>query len=351
MAFKLLRFLLFPFSLLYGLVVLVRNVFFDWGIFRATSFDIPVLVIGNITLGGSGKSPMTEYLIRLLKSDKKVAVLSRGYGRKTKGFRWVELQSKAIEVGDEPLQFKHHFPDISVAVCEDRVTGLSQLANANEVVLLDDAFQHRWLKPSLSILLLEYSSIRTPNFLLPSGTLREPKCATSRADVLVVSKSPKNISERDKKELLKIIKPKAHQPVFFSYLQYGQLTELNGKKTRALADLSPETVVFLLTGIANAKPLLSEIEQHGLFVKHHEYPDHYAFKQADIARLAADFKQIHAADKVIVTTEKDAQRLKNVNFDSLIAELPIYVLPVETAFFEEEEQKFKQLIQTHVREY
>lgn len=351
MAFKLLRFLLFPITLLYGLVVFVRNLCFDWGIFKATSFPIPVIVIGNITVGGAGKSPMTEYLVRLLKADSKVAVLSRGYGRKTRGFRWVETQSDALEVGDEPLQFKNHFPDVTVAVCENRVTGLNQLVQQHEVVLLDDAFQHRWLKPSCSILLLEYSSLQKIDFLLPTGNLREPKSAYARADVLVVSKSPKNMSEKEQLEVRKLIQPKAHQALFFSYLAYGLLTEIQGQGTRALTTLSSQTAVFLLTGIANAKPILTELDELGCGIQHYEYPDHYAFNYADLEKLIADFKQCAAADKLIITTEKDAQRLKKPTFEALLAELPMYVLPVESAFIGADQQKFKQLIQTHVREY
>ena len=171
MLLKLIRLLLFPISILYGLGVALRNLFFDLGLFKSTKFNIPVLIIGNITLGGSGKSPMTEYLVKLLKNDYAMAVLSRGYGRKTTGFKFVETDSTAAEVGDEPMQFKQHFPALTVAVCENRVAGMHQLVPNHDVVILDDAYQHRWLQPSLSILLLEYSSLQKVDFLLPTGNL------------------------------------------------------------------------------------------------------------------------------------------------------------------------------------
>jgi tetraacyldisaccharide 4'-kinase len=351
MLIKLLRFLLFPISILYGLGVALRNLFFDLGLFKSTKFNIPVLVIGNIIVGGSGKSPMTEYLLNLLKEEQKVAVLSRGYGRKTKGFRLVEAESSAAEVGDEPMQFKQHFPDLTVAVCEDRVAGMQKLIANHDIVVLDDAYQHRWLQASLNILLLEYSSLQKVDFLLPTGNLREPRSATKRADLLVVTKAPKNLSSEEKANLVNRIQPKSNQQLFFSYLRYNHLLNVADGSVRALNTLHANTHVFLLTGIANASPLLAELERYTSLIIHHKYPDHYNFSTADIEKISKEYWDCEATDKLIITTEKDAQRLKNSTFAASLARTLLYVLPVETAFAEDDKIKFDQLIVNHVREY
>jgi tetraacyldisaccharide 4'-kinase len=349
MLIRLIRFLLFPISILYGLGVVLRNLLFDWGLFKSTKFTIPVLVIGNITVGGSGKSPMTAYLLKLLKNERRVAVLSRGYGRKTTGFRLVETDSTAAEVGDEPMQFKQHFPALTVAVCEDRVAGMHQLVADHDVVILDDAYQHRWLQASLSILLLEYSALQKVDFLLPTGNLREPRSATKRADILVVTKAPQNLTSAEKAELIKHIKPQAHQALFFSYLSYNNLLNVADSSARALNSLNEHTQIFLLTGIANAKPLLAELKQYTSQIIHHQYPDHYNFSTSDIEKITQEYQDCEAADKLIITTEKDAQRLKSHIFASSLANTALYVLPVETAFAEEDKMNFDDLIYTHVR--
>jgi tetraacyldisaccharide 4'-kinase len=351
MLLKLIRLLLFPISILYGLGVVLRNLFFDLGLFKSTKFNIPVLVIGNITLGGSGKSPMTAYLVKLLKSHYAIAVLSRGYGRKTKGFKWVEANSLATEVGDEPMQFKQHFPDLTVAVCEDRVAGMQKLVANHDIVVLDDAYQHRWLQASLSILLLEYSSLQKVDFLLPSGNLREPRSATIRADILIVTKAPQNLSLEEKANLVNRIQPHSNQQLFFSYLRYNHLLNVADGSVRALNTLHANTHVFLLTGIANSSPLLAELERYTSLIIHHKYPDHYNFGTADIEKISQEYRDFEAADKLIITTEKDAQRLKNSTFAASLARTLLYVLPVETAFAEDDKIKFDQLIINHVREY
>jgi tetraacyldisaccharide 4'-kinase len=351
MLLKLIRLLLFPISILYGLGVALRNLFFDLGLFKSTKFNIPVLIIGNITLGGSGKSPMTEYLVKLLKNDYAMAVLSRGYGRKSTGFKLVEKNNTAAEVGDEPMQFKQHFPELTVAVCEDRVAGMQKLVINHDIVVLDDAYQHRWLQPSLSILLLEYSSLQKVDFLLPTGNLREPRSATKRADILVVTKAPQNISVLEKTKLIKQIEPQPNQKVFFSYLQYSSLLNVADGSARFLNTLRTDTHVFLLTGIANASPLLAELERYTSHIIHHQYPDHYNFSTADIEKISQEYLDCEAADKLIITTEKDAQRLKNSTFAASLARTLLYVLPVETAFAEDDKIKFDQLIVNHVREY
>ena len=349
MLIRFIRFLLFPISILYGLGVFLRNLLFDWGLFKSTKFTIPVLVIGNITVGGSGKSPMTAYLLKLLKNELRVAVLSRGYGRKTTGFKLVDADSTAVEVGDEPMQFKQHFPALTVAVCEDRVAGMHQLVADHDVVILDDAYQHRWLQASLSILLLEYSSLQKVDFLLPTGNLREPQSATKRADILVVTKAPQNLTSAEKAELVKRIKPQAHQALFFSYLSYDNLLNVVDGSARALTSINEYTQIFLLTGIANSSPLVAELKRYTSKIIHHQYPDHYNFSVADIEKITQEYQDCEAADKLIITTEKDAQRLKSRIFASSLANTALYVLPVKTAFAEKDKIEFDHLIHTHVR--
>ncbi len=350
MCMKLLRLLLSPISILYGLGVFLRNILFDWGLFKSTKFTIPVLVIGNITVGGSGKSPMTEYLLKLLKNELRVAVLSRGYGRKTTGFKLVETDSTAAEVGDEPMQFKQHFPELTVAVCEDRVAGMQKLVANHDLVVLDDAYQHRWLQASLSILLLEYSSLQKLDFLLPTGNLREPRSATKRADILVVTKAPQKLPAEEKAKLIKRIQPQSNQKLFFSYLRYGNLLSVADGSARLLNTLRADTQVFLLTGIANASPLVAELKRYTSHIIHHQYPDHYNFTSSDLEKISRAYFESTATDKVIITTEKDAQRLKSRILTASLAHTLLYVLPVETAFAEEDKSEFDQLIHTHVRQ-
>lgn len=351
MLIKWLRFLLFPFSLLYGLGVIARNKAYDWGWLSATTFKMPLIVVGNLAVGGAGKSPMTEYLVRLFKNDYKLAVLSRGYGRKTKGFRLVAQNDLAALSGDEPLQFKQHFPDQTIAVCEDRVAGVERLQANHDLLILDDAFQHRALKPGFSILLFEYSWLHKSDFLLPAGNLREPIWAKDRADVLVITKSPKHLTHSEKLKVRQQLQPHLHQALFFSYLQYRALKVLNSSETRELDTLNNNTQILLLTGIANPKPILEELHCYTQSVEHHQYPDHYPFSTKNILKLAEAYHQMPGPDKLIITTEKDAQRLNRPEFASLLSGLPLYILPVEAAFEAQEQQDFEHLLKQHVREH
>lgn len=344
---KLLRLLLLPFSILYAIGVIVRNLAYDLGIFRSQQFDLPVISVGNLAVGGSGKSPMTEYLIRLLKDEYKIATLSRGYGRKTKGFLEVSTQSSSSESGDEPLQFKRKFKDITVAVCEDRVLGIKKLKEDHELILLDDAFQHRAVMPGLSILLFEYHSLLTPQFLLPAGNLREPVWESARADLIIVSKCPVSLQFHEKKRLMERINPDKTQKIFFSYLRYGNLRALNSGSTRLLDSITSQTGIVLLTGIANPDPILNELNQYRPDIIHHSYPDHHPFTEKNISKLVQSFHDLDREDKLIITTEKDAQRLDM----KALEDLPVYILPVETVFDESEAAIFNEIITRYVSEF
>jgi tetraacyldisaccharide 4'-kinase len=346
---KYLRLLLLPFSLLYGLVVLIRNWFYDKGIFKSTGFDLPIIVVGNLDVGGAGKSPMTEYLIHLLKNQHKIATLSRGYGRATKGFIMASAQSKASDIGDEPAQFKNKFPDVDVAVCEKRVDGVEQLKDDHEVIILDDAYQHRALKPGLSVLLFDYSRVNEPHWLLPAGNLREPFGGRKRADAIIISKCPSTLTDLEQGRVIKRIKPYPHQSLFFTSIAYQQLQNMEGE---VVADtIDAETIVFVLTGIANPAPLLSHLKKQTQHIVHHNYPDHHRFSLKNISKLADEFEACSAQKKVIITTEKDAQRLGEQDLLAGVKKLPVWVLPIGVIFLNNGGPQFDILIQNYVRQY
>jgi tetraacyldisaccharide 4'-kinase len=344
-----LRWLLLPFSLLYGLVVIIRNWFYDAGLFKSKQFDLQVICIGNLEIGGAGKSPMTEYLIRMLKNDHKLATLSRGYGRQTKGFIIATATATATEIGDEPSQFKHKFPDVTVAVCEDRATGIDQLKTNHDLILLDDAFQHRAVKPGLSVLLFDYTHLQQPKFVLPAGNLREPFSGRWRADIMVVTKCPDDLNEQQMTKSYGQISPLNWQPLFFSAITYQPLHDMQGQAVDFTIDA--DTNVFLLTGIANPKPLVQHISQSTANIIHHNYPDHHPFSLKNIVKLAGEFSACKSQKKVIITTEKDAQRLGVHELLPAVAQLPVWVLPIGIKFLNNGQQGFDQTIINYVREH
>jgi tetraacyldisaccharide 4'-kinase len=298
-----------------------------------------------LSVGGSGKSPMTEYLIRLLKGKYTIATLSRGYGRKTSGFRVVDANSSSIVSGDEPLQFKRKFGDITVAVCENRVKGIQKLESNHELIIMDDAFQHRAVKPGLSILLFDYSSLFQNQWLLPTGNLREPLWAIKRSDIVVVSKCPENMNREQRDAIINRFKTKK---LFFSFLKYGNLKSYNEvNPDRSLKSINQFTKVILLTGIANADPLIKELNSYGPELIHHQYPDHHQFSEKNITKLVNAFKGLSGDDKLIITTEKDAQRLRSTSINDKIKDLALYYLPVEAEFMEPEKTIFNNLIEEY----
>ena len=342
---KLVRLLLFPFSILYGLGVILRNLAYDFGIFKSHKFELPVISVGNLSVGGSGKSPMTEYLVRLLKDKYKIATLSRGYGRKTSGFLYVDTNSLSSESGDEPLQFKRKFRDITVAVCENRAEGILRLEQDHEMIILDDAFQHRSVKPGLSILLLEYGTLFKQQWLLPTGDLREPLWAINRADIMVISKCPEKMNSEQQNAIRGKFRT---DTLFFSFLKYGNLKSFNeNAHDRSLNSINQKSKVILLTGIAKASLLLEELASYGPELIHHQYPDHHQFSDKNIAKLVNEFNELTGDDNLIITTEKDAQRLRTAGIIEQLKDLAIYYLPVEAAFNEPEVKKFNNLIEEY----
>ncbi len=327
---KLLRFLLFPFAVLYDVVTTIRNWFFDIGILKSISFDIPVIAVGNLSVGGTGKSPQIEYLIRLLKGDYNIAVLSRGYKRKTKGFQIVNDNHKAIDVGDEPLQFYEKFGnEVIVAVDADRTNGIQQLLkskNPPEVVLLDDAYQHRKVKASTYILLTKYNDLFSDDFILPTGNLRESRRGAKRTDVIIVTKCPDNLSEVDQKNIIKKISSTKNQQIFFTTISYDE--DLKGEKNLSISDLKNKEVV-LVTGIANPNPLLEYLSKREIDYKHLKYPDHYNFTDEDVLRIKKE-SGVSSSENIILTTEKDYMRLKR-KIDNL------YYIAIRSTFLDKKQ--------------
>jgi tetraacyldisaccharide 4'-kinase len=341
-----LRYLLLPFSLLFGLVILIRNKLFDAGILKSASFDLPIICIGNLAVGGSGKTPVTEYIVRLLQ-NKRVAILSRGYGRATKGFLLANADSTANSIGDEPLQYYHKFEGVTVAVCEDRIKGINFLKNDHDVILLDDAFQHRKVRAGLNILLFEYSKFARPQFLLPAGNLREPFSGFRRSDLVLITKSPRQPEKSAQNKICSKFNSAPQIPVMFSYLDYQQLKPLYSSEA-SLPALNSQIGVHLLTGIANPRPVLQYLEQHSKNIVHHDFPDHHQFSLANIKALVKAFNADRFVNKIIITTEKDAQRLFDASLKELLLDLPIFYLPIQVVINESDRQTFDQKILNYV---
>lgn len=346
------RYILFPFSLLYGMIVFIRNKFYDWGFFKSSSFQIPIISVGNLEIGGSGKTPMVEYILHLLQKDFTIATLSRGYGRKTKGFRWVKPDDKVLNTGDEPLQIKQNFLEVGVAVCENRVEGINEIKNQYQLILMDDAYQHRAVKPGLSILLFDYHQLQKPKLLLPAGNYREPFSGRNRADILIVTKTPQSISSDERQKIKESLKLFLHQKVFFSGISYHpQLQAVFSDATLEVNNITQQTRLLLLTGIAKTQPLVTALKQYSTHIFHHAYPDHHQFSQKNMLKLVNDFKQMQQRDKIIVTTQKDAVRLKSAEFQKILADLPIFEWKITVSFDENEKREFDHLITKYAQSH
>ncbi|QEC52618.1 lipid-A-disaccharide kinase [Anseongella ginsenosidimutans] len=348
---KIIRLLLLPFSWLYGLVVVLRNLFYDKGLFKSRGFDLPVIVVGNLEVGGSGKTPVIEYLIRLLKDRCRVAVLSRGYGRKTAGFIRTDSKEKskvsAASIGDEPFQYLSKFSNITVAVDADRVAAIRRLEADHDAILLDDAFQHRRLIPGFSILVLDYNTLFRTRLLLPAGNYREPFSGRRRAGLLLVSKAPHDLSPAERQRIIKRLAPASGQPVCFSSLEYDELRSLD--PANVPTDLSGETRVLLLTGIARPEPLVSQLKKVTPHVTHLKYPDHHSYTVKNIAKIAEVFEGIDSRDKIILTTEKDAARLRGEELKGMLVQLPVFYWPVRIKIHEPDRELFNGKILEYVK--
>jgi tetraacyldisaccharide 4'-kinase len=337
---KVFRFLLFPFAILYDFVTSIRNFFFDTRVFSQTSFKTPVIVVGNLSVGGTGKTPQIEYLIRLLKDNYQTAVLSRGYGRKTKEFILLNDTHLAIDVGDEPLQYFKKFKNVDIAVDVNRVAGVKSLIanNTPDVILLDDAFQHRKVKGSFYVLLTKFDDLFVDDFLLPTGGLRESRQGAKRADIILVTKCPEKLS-KDAQDFIKQKLLQFHKKVFFTSILYADT--LLGSMEIATSKLK-NFEVLLITGIANPAPLKNYLKSLNVQFQHLEFSDHHHFSDKEIERIENKFKEMPSS-KIIITTEKDYVRLRDKIQD-------ISYLPIETTFLNNENEAFNTLIKSHLKE-
>lgn len=338
-----LRKILFPFALIYGLITSIRNLAFDIGLLRSKTYDIPIVAVGNLSVGGTGKSPMIEYLVRLLHKSFRIAVLSRGYGRKTKGFLLADAASTAEDLGDEPYQFFRKFQDLEVAVDEKRVRGIDYLLSGIpelDLVLLDDAFQHRYVKASCYILLTSFEKLYSDDFVLPAGNLREPRRGAKRAQIIIVSKCPNNLNASKRAEIRKKINPTANQKLFFSKIAYD-IELFNDNDSKALKEVA-NTKVILVTGIADPGPMKDFLKRSQINFEHIKFDDHQFIGKTELQDISKKLSELSEEEKIIITTEKDYVR------SFIDVDLPIYYLPIKTEIMEDSEI-FNDLIQNYVR--
>lgn len=341
-----------PFSWLYGLAVRLRNQLFELGILKSKSFDIPVISIGNITVGGSGKTPHVEYLIKLLQSHTQIAVLSRGYKRKSKGYVLATKKSTAQDIGDEPFQMKRKFPNVYVAVDGNRVRGIEHLTHDSNTldvgaILLDDAFQHRYVKPGINILLVDYHRLIIYDKLLPAGRLREPLSGKNRADIVIVTKCPTDLKPMEFRVLTKAMNLFPFQCLYFSTIEYDELKGVFHTKRHSLQNLISHHVL-LLTGIASPKQIQTDLQPHCKAVYPLTFGDHHAFSASDIETINRQFADL-PSPKIIVTTEKDAARLIDITNLSEEVKDSLYVLPIHVRFMQGQEDEFNHKIIDYVR--
>lgn len=343
------RILLFPFALLYWLGIAIRNWMYNKNIFKHASFGLPVICVGNLSVGGTGKSPMVEYLVEKLKNNLRVATVSRGYKRKTKGYALANENTTALEIGDEPMQFHLKFPDVPVAVGERRIEAIPQLLHDKpdtQAIILDDAFQHRAISAGLNILLTDYNNLYTRDFYLPTGDLRDLRSSAKRAEIIVVTKCKHDLTEEEKNRIIKELAPLPDQHIFFTTIEYGNPYHIKASRT---SGVNEKKEVLLVTGIANPKPLKKMLEEQSKTYYMMQYPDHHIFTIDDLNDIKKKFESIESKNKMILTTEKDAVRL--IKFHNDINELPLYIIPVQHRFLFSEGGRFDELVINFVKEF
>ena len=343
---------LLPLSWLYGLAIKFRNILFEVGVLKSRSFQVPVISVGNITVGGTGKTPHVEYLTRLLKDTFNVAVLSRGYKRKSKGFVKASVQTAVTEIGDEPFQMKQKFPKVTVAVDKNRCHGIDRLTAEDDkldVILLDDAFQHRYVKPGVNILLVDYHRLVIYDTLLPAGRLREPLNGKDRADVVIVTKCPKDLKPMEYRVLTRAMNVYPYQQLYFTTLEYDEMCPVFSKagnvpQLSALKDIN----VMLLTGIASPQQIEHDLAPYTSHLTPLTFPDHHQFRQKDIQLINDTFAAM-PSPKCIITTEKDTTRLLTAQGLSDEVRNNLFMLPVRISFMQDQEEVFNNYIIGYVR--
>ena len=344
------RVLLLPFALLYGVVVYVRNWLYNKQYLKSVQFNIPMICVGNLSLGGTGKSPMVEYLLSILSEDYKIATLSRGYKRRTKGYALAGVNTTALEIGDEPMQFHIKYPNVSVAVGERRIEAIPQLIQDVPdlaAVILDDAFQHREIVAGLNILLTDYSNLYCDDVFFPTGDLRDERRSAKRANIIVVTKCPENLAEAERDEIIEKLFPDQHQAIFFTSIAYD--TPYHIYDPNKQWNLSVKDEVLLVCGIANPIPLKEYLHEQTQTYYQISYSDHHIFSIEDLNDIKNKFEQITADSKIILTTEKDAVRL--VKYTEELNTIPLYVLPIKPNFLFNSKEAFNQLVIHYVAEF
>ena len=340
-----------PLSWLYGCIIGFRNFLFDVGVLKSRAFDIPVISVGNITVGGTGKTPHVEYLIRLLKDRFNVAVLSRGYKRRTKGYIVADANTIMTDIGDEPFQMKQKFPKVTVAVDAKRVHGIETLMDSDkkiDVILLDDAFQHRYVKPGINILLVDYHRLIIYDKLLPAGRLREPLSGKNRADIVIITKCPDALRPMEFRVVTKAMDLFPYQDLFFTKLAYDDLKHMYNGSTRELNSIGSDEHVLLLTGIASPRQLREDLKPYVKNLTPLRFPDHHEFNDDDIQLINETFANM-PSPKIVITTEKDAVRINDTKGLSKEIKDNIYSLPVKIKFLLEQEEVFNEKIISYVR--
>ncbi|MCK8622654.1 tetraacyldisaccharide 4'-kinase [Prevotella sp. E13-27] len=340
-----------PLSWLYGCIIGFRNFLFDVGVLKSRAFDIPVISVGNITVGGTGKTPHVEYLIRLLKDRFNVAVLSRGYKRRTKGYIVADANTIMTDIGDEPFQMKQKFPKVTVAVDAKRVHGIETLMDSDkkiDVILLDDAFQHRYVKPGINILLVDYHRLIIYDKLLPAGRLREPLSGKNRADIVIITKCPDALRPMEFRVVTKAMDLFPYQDLFFTKLAYDDLKHLYNGSTRELNSIGSDEHVLLLTGIASPRQLREDLKPYVKNLTPLRFPDHHEFNDDDVQLINETFANM-PSPKIVITTEKDAVRINDTKGLSKEIKDNIYSLPVKIKFLLEQEEVFNEKIISYVR--
>ncbi|MEI6059620.1 MAG: tetraacyldisaccharide 4'-kinase [Bacteroidota bacterium] len=341
------RLLLFPLALLYGLIVRGRNFLFDLKILPSEKFNTPVISVGNLIAGGSGKTPTVEYIVRLLSDSANLAILSRGYKRSTKGYHLATGSETVESIGDEPLQYHQKFGQLNVAVCESRREGIRRLVQeipSLDTIILDDAFQHRYVKPGLSILVTDYFKLYTRDWLLPYGRLREPVSGRKRADIILVTKAPRIFSPIVRKQILEEIAPYPGQLVCFSFIKYLPFEPVFANKCASSAKPENMYSIVLVTGIGNPGPLQEYLRRQCTDLELMEFGDHHIFTLKDLSLIKDKYINLPTKRKIIVTTEKDAKRMQNPDAEAILGDLPLFYTPICFEFFPADKALFDQAV-------
>ncbi len=343
------RLFLFPLVPVYRLVVVLRNLFFDVGLLESKSFPLPIIGVGNLIAGGSGKTPLVEYLIKLTGNGVNTATLSRGYKRRSKGFKIATAECTAIDIGDEPMQYFSKFGNLTVAVNENRQIGIKNLISQKpelELIILDDVFQHRFVKPGLNILVTDYFHPYTRDYLLPAGMLREPISGAKRANIIVVTKTPAIFSPIVRKQMLQELNPLPGQKICFAYIKYGSpVAFLNNKCS---VNLENNYFILMVTGIGNPDPFAEYLKRKCTELEEMRFPDHHDFTEFDLKSIRERFLTLPTRRKIIVTTEKDAMRLKSDMAIQYLSSLNICYIPIEFEFHAQDKQIFDNTIQKFI---